>query len=197
MSELGFADVQVVSRQEQPDGNFPTTPYPNPEEPSVFRLAIEQTQEENPDLILATDPDCDRIGVMIKRDNKEYALLNGNQVGALLCDTILRAYEERAAMPPNPAAIKTIVTSDLIKRICGEKSVTVIETLTGFKYIGEMIERWSKTNEYSFVLGLEESCGYLAGDFVRDKDAVIAAVLIAEMALFYKVQGKTLGSGFG
>ncbi|NCB51963.1 MAG: phospho-sugar mutase [Clostridia bacterium] len=192
LAELGFHQVRVVKEQELPDGNFSTTPFPNPEEPSVFRLAVEKAEFENPDLILATDPDCDRIGVMIKNDAGEFVTLTGNQIGALLCEYIIRSKKELGSMPPNPAIIKTIVTSDIGKRICVEANVAVFEVLTGFKYIGELAEQWDRNRANSFLFGFEESYGYLAGSFVRDKDGIIAAVLIAEMALYYKNNGTNL-----
>ena len=192
LRELGFTQVSVVPEQEEPDGNFPTAPYPNPEEPSVFQLAIDHARRERPDLIFATDPDCDRIGVLAQNEAGEYVVLTGNETGALLCDYVIETRRERGAMPPRPAVIKTIVTSDFGKEICRRNGVEMAETLTGFKYIGELADQWERTGAHSFLLGFEESYGYLAGDFVRDKDAVIASVLIAEMALYHKSQGRTL-----
>jgi phosphoglucomutase len=191
LSELGFTNLAVVPEQELPDGNFPTVPYPNPEEPETFRLALEQAQ--NQDIILATDPDCDRIGVQVRLSHSnEFAPLSGNQIGALLADYLISAKKEINAMPRNPAIIKTIVTTELARAICEANGIKLIETLTGFKYIGEKIGEWEKNRKHSFLFGFEESYGYLAGNFVRDKDAVIAAVLIAEMTLFYKLQNMTL-----
>lgn len=192
LRELGFAQVEVVREQELPNGNFPTAPYPNPEEPAVFGLAIQAAQSLHPELIFATDPDCDRIGVLVKNPAGEYTVLTGNQTGALLCEYILCTHRELGTMPQNPAVIKTIVTSDLGKRICQRYGAAMPEVLTGFKYIGELAQQWEQTGEHSFLLGFEESYGYLTGNFVRDKDGVIAAALIAEMALYYKTQGKTL-----
>lgn len=192
LRELGFTQVAVVPQQELPDGNFPTAPYPNPEDPSVFRLAVELAEREEPDLIFATDPDCDRIGVLTRTSSGEYVVLTGNQTGALLCDYVIRTHQELGTMPTNPAIIKTIVTSDFGKRICEKNGVDMAETLTGFKYIGELADQWERTGEHSFLLGFEESYGYLAGNFVRDKDGVIASALIAEMALYHKSKGRTL-----
>lgn len=192
LKELGFSQVSVVPEQELPNGDFPTAPYPNPEEPSVFRLAIDMAEKVMPDLIFATDPDCDRIGVLARDASGSYVVLTGNQTGALLCDYVIRTRKELGMMPPAPAIIKTIVTSDFGKKICEHNDVAMEETLTGFKYIGELAEKWSHNHEHSFLLGFEESYGYLTGDFVRDKDAVIAAVLITEMALYHKSQGRTL-----
>lgn len=192
LKELGFTQVSVVPEQELPNGDFPTAPYPNPEEPSVFRLAIDMAAKVMPDLIFATDPDCDRIGVLVRDASGSYVVLTGNQTGALLCDYVIRTRKELGIMPPAPAIIKTIVTSDFGKKICERNDLAMEETLTGFKYIGELAEKWSHNHEHSFLLGFEESYGYLTGDFVRDKDAVIAAVLITEMALYHKSQGRTL-----
>jgi len=192
LKELGFANVTVVPEQEKPDGSFPTADYPNPEEPSVYALAIEMAKELHPDLIFATDPDCDRIGVLTQDENGAYVVLSGNQTGALLCEYILSARKERGNLPKNAAVVKTIVTTELVRRICAAFGAALIEVLTGFKYIGEKIGEWAQSGEYSFMLGFEESYGYLAGDFVRDKDAVIASALIAEMALYYKNKGLTL-----
>jgi phosphoglucomutase len=182
--ELGFTDLQVVKEQELPDGNFPTVPYPNPEEPETFTLALGQANGQ--DIIIATDPDCDRIGVQARTSTGEYKPLTGNQIGALLCEYLIAAKKE------NPAIIKTIVTTELARKICELNNITLVETLTGFKYIGEKIGEWEQSNEHTFLFGFEESYGYLAGDFVRDKDAVIAAVLIAEMALYYKLKSSDL-----
>ena len=192
LKELGFAKVTVVPEQEKPDGNFPTADYPNPEEPSVYALAIEMAKELHPDLIFATDPDCDRIGVLTQDENGAYVVLSGNQTGALLCEYILSARKELGSLPKNAAVVKTIVTTELVRSICAAFGATLIEVLTGFKYIGEKIGEWAQSGEYSFMLGFEESYGYLAGEFVRDKDAVIASALIAEMALYYKKNGLTL-----
>lgn len=192
LSELGFSDVSVVREQELPDGDFPTAPYPNPEEPAVFKLAIELAKESDPDLIFATDPDCDRIGVLCKTLDGGFEVLSGNQTGALLCEYILMTRKEFSLLPQNAAIIKTIVTTSLAEKICAAYGVTLITVLTGFKYIGEKIGEWEQNHDHLFMFGFEESYGYLAGDFVRDKDAVIASALIAEMALYYKSRGMTL-----
>lgn len=194
LRELGFSDVSVVKEQELPDGNFPTAPYPNPENPEVFGLAVKVAEKTDPDLIFATDPDCDRIGVLCKTPAGKYEVLTGNQMGALLCEYMLSAKREFGILPKNAAVVKTIVTTELARAICDEYGVSLIDVLTGFKYIGEKIGEWEKSGEYYFVFGFEESYGYLAGDFVRDKDAVIAACLIAEMALYYKELGMSLYS---
>ena len=195
LKELGYTGVSVVKEQEMPDGNFPTASYPNPEEPAVFKLALEMAKEENPDVIFATDPDCDRIGVVVKDSEGEYRVLTGNQTGLLLTHYILDALKEEKRLPENGAVIKTIVTTDGAKKIAEEYNVELIEVLTGFKYIGEKIQGFKENNDKIYLFGFEESYGYLAGDFVRDKDAVIASMLIAEMTLYYKEKGKSLYDG--
>lgn len=195
LSELGYTGVSVVKEQEMPDGNFPTASYPNPEEPAVFKLALEMAKEENPDVIFATDPDADRIGVVVKDSEGEYRVLTGNQTGLLLTKYILDSLKEENKLKENGVVIKTIVTTDGAKKIAEDYNVELIEVLTGFKYIGEKIQGFKVNNNKSYIFGFEESYGYLAGDFVRDKDAVISAMLIAEMTLFYKEQGKSLYDG--
>ena len=195
LSELGYTGVSVVKEQEMPDGNFPTASYPNPEEPAVFKLALEMAKEENPDVIFATDPDADRIGVVVKDSEGEYRVLTGNQTGLLLTKYILDSLKEENKLKENGVVIKTIVTTDGVKKIAEDYNIELIEVLTGFKYIGEKIQGFKVNNDKSYIFGFEESYGYLAGDFVRDKDAVISAMLIAEMTLFYKEQGKSLYDG--
>ncbi|VYU63384.1 phospho-sugar mutase [Clostridium tertium] len=195
LSELGYTGVSVVKEQEKPDGNFPTASYPNPEEPAVFKLALEMAKEENPDVIFATDPDADRIGVVVKDSEGEYRVLTGNQTGLLLTKYILDALKEEKKLKENGVVIKTIVTTDGAKKIAEDYNVELMEVLTGFKYIGEKIQEFKDKNDKTYIFGFEESYGYLAGDFVRDKDAVISAMLIAEMTLFYKEQGKSLYDG--
>ena len=195
LNELGYTGVSVVKEQEMPDGNFPTASYPNPEEPAVFKLALEMAKTENPDVIFATDPDADRIGVVVKDSEGEYRVLTGNQTGLLLTQYILDALKEEGKLPGNGVIIKTIVTTDGAKKIAEAYDVELMEVLTGFKYIGEKIQEFEINKDKSYLFGFEESYGYLAGDFVRDKDAVIAAMLIAEMTLFYKEKGKSLYDG--
>jgi phosphoglucomutase len=192
LRELGFSDVETVPEQELPDGDFPTAPYPNPEDHAVFDLAIKRARETAPDLIFATDPDCDRIGVLARNADGDFFVLNGNQTGALLCEYILSARAENGALCENAAVVKTIVTTELVRAVCEKHGVALVDTLTGFKYIGEKIGEWEQTREHTFIFGFEESYGYLAGDFVRDKDAVIAAALIAEMTLYHKGKGRSL-----
>lgn len=190
--KLGFSDVTIVAEQEHPDGNFPTAPYPNPEDKAVFELAIKLAQDIWPDLIFGTDPDCDRIGVVVRMEDGEYTVLTGNQVGVLLVDYMLGARKELGLLDQKDTIVKTIVSTEMADAICQSYGAQIMDVLTGFKYIGEKIKEFNETGSNHFVLGFEESYGYLAGDFVRDKDGVISAVLIAEMALYYKSKGKNL-----
>lgn len=192
LSKMGFTNVHVVKEQELPDGNFPTAPYPNPEDKKVFELAIDMAKDLSPDLIFGTDPDCDRIGVVVKENSGNYKVLTGNQVGILLTDYVLNARQEMGLLTAQDTVIKTIVTSEMARAVCQSYNAQILDVLTGFKYIGEKIKEFLESGSNNFVLGFEESYGYLAGDFVRDKDAVIAAALIAEMALYYKEKGQNL-----
>jgi len=192
LRRLGVNDVHIVKEQEQPDGNFPTCPYPNPEKKEALEKGLELFRFLEPDLLIATDPDCDRIGVAVKADGKE-KLLTGNETGLLMLDFICNMRKEAGTMPENPVFVRTIVSSRMADLIAQEHGITVKTTLTGFKYIGEHIgklERDGRENDYIF--GFEESFGYLAGTYVRDKDAVNAAMIINQMAAYYKKQGKTL-----
>ncbi|WP_196000749.1 phospho-sugar mutase [Clostridium sp. 1001271B_151109_B4] len=192
LKELGYENVEVVKEQEMPDGNFPTASYPNPENAQVFELALEMAKTSNPDIIFGTDPDCDRIGVVVKENNGEYKVLTGNQTGLLLTDYILSSLKEEGKLPSNGVVIKTIVTSEGARAIANYYGVEIMDVLTGFKYIGEKIRQFQENGDKKYLFGFEESYGYLAGEFVRDKDAVIASMLIAEMTLYYKEQGKSL-----
>ena len=192
LQELGFCNVKVVPEQELPDGNFPTVKYPNPEERDAFELAIAMAQVEVPDLIIGTDPDCDRIGVVEQIAPGQFQVLTGNQVGILLTDYILSRCLEHNKLPKNGVVIKTIVTTDMVNVLAEKYGVAVINTLTGFKFIGEKIKQYEETGEYQFLLGFEESYGYLVGTHARDKDAVVAAAMICEMAAYYKSRGITL-----
>ena len=192
LKRQGFSNVSIVPEQELPDGNFPTAPYPNPENKEVFNLAMELAKEVSPDLIFGTDPDCDRIGVLVKMSGGEYTVLTGNQVGVLLTDYILGARKEMGLLNEKDTVIKTIVSTTMVNGICEAYGAQVMDVLTGFKYIGEKIKEFKETGSNHFAFGFEESYGYLAGDFVRDKDAVISSILIAEMALYYQCQGKNL-----
>ncbi len=184
--------VQVVPEQELPDGHFPTCPYPNPEIRQVFEKALDMAKETQPDLLLATDPDCDRVGIAV-RDNGKYTLMSGNEVGCLLLNYLLSRRQAENTLPDQPMIVKTIVTSDLAARIAQKYGCRVVEVLTGFKYIGEQIGLLEKEGyPERYVFGFEESYGYLAGTYVRDKDAVVASMLICEMTAYYLSQGKTL-----
>lgn len=193
LKEMGYTNITVVKEQELPDGNFPTCPYPNPEIKEAMMLGMEYAAKNNADLLLVTDPDCDRVGVAVRNSKAEYVLLNGNEIGILLFDYICSQREEHGKMPIDPVMVKTIVTTDLGRRIADYYGVRTINVLTGFKFIGEQIgllEEQGKTDRYIF--GFEESYGYLSGGYVRDKDGVGATFLICEMFSFYKTRGVTL-----
>ncbi len=193
LSEIGVEKVSIVKEQEMPDGNFTTCPYPNPEIKEALKLGLEMCDKEKPDLLLATDPDADRVGIAVKDYDGSYRLLSGNETGAMLTEFILRSRTEQGSLPENPIIVKTIVTTKLINAICKKYGAELKNVLTGFKYIGEVILNLEKDNEEDrFVFGFEESYGYLSGSYVRDKDAVVASMLICEMAAYYKKQGKTL-----
>ena len=190
--KAGIKDVTVVKEQEKPDGNFPTCPYPNPEIRQAFECAIETAKGTDADLLLATDPDCDRVGIAV-RDGDDYVLMTGNEVGAMLCEYLLSNLKEQNKLPENPIVVKSIVTTPLIEAICKEYNTKVADLLTGFKYIGELITSLEKEGkEDNFVVGMEESYGYLRGIHARDKDAVVASLMIAEMAAVYKLKGMSL-----
>lgn len=190
---IGIKDVTVVPEQEMPDGNFTTCPYPNPEIREALELGLKLCEKVKPDLLLATDPDCDRVGIAVPDENGNYVLFSGNEVGAMLLEYICNQRTEKGTMPANPVTVKTIVTTDIIKKIAEKYGVKVIEVLTGFKFIGEQIGILEKNNEEDrFIFGYEESYGYLAGTYVRDKDAVIASMLICEMTAYYRTQGISL-----
>ncbi|MDO4535358.1 MAG: phospho-sugar mutase [Clostridium perfringens] len=192
LDELGYENVLVVKEQEMPDGNFPTAPYPNPENPDVFKIAMEMANNVNADVIFGTDPDCDRIGVVVKDNQGEFKVLTGNQTGMLLVNYVLSSLKELNKLPKNGAVIKTIVTTESVRKMAEAYGVELIDVLTGFKYIGEKIREFEETGSNEYLIGFEESYGYLVGTFARDKDAVVASMLIAEMTLYYKQQGKTL-----
>lgn len=195
LSEIGFKNVFVVKEQELPDGNFTTVGYPNPEDPKVFNLAIELAKKENADVIVGTDPDCDRVGVVVKNNEGDYVVLTGNMTGALLTEYILSQKKANGTLPSNGAVIKTIVTTEMIRPMCEEYGMKIFDVLTGFKYIGEKIKQFEETGDYTYVFGFEESYGCLAGTYARDKDAVVATMLVCEMAAYYKTKGLTLYEG--
>lgn len=193
LSRMGFKDVTVVPSQENPDGHFPTCPYPNPEIRQAFEEAIKLAEEIGGDLLLATDPDCDRVGIAVN-DGGEYKLMTGNEVGVMLSQYLLSCRKEQGTLPKDPAIIKTIVTTNLIEKVAKDYNCKIYNLLTGFKYIGELVtELESKGEADNFVLGMEESYGYLTGIHARDKDAVNGASLVCEMAAYYKEkEGKNL-----
>lgn len=191
LEDRGFTNVTVVPEQENPDSDFTTVGYPNPEDVKAFSYAAELGSKIGAEVLIATDPDSDRVAIALK-DNSGYTFLNGNQTGALLINYVLTARHEKNDLPKNAAMAKSIVTGDLGKVIAHKYGVKMFETLTGFKNICAKANEWEKTNEYEFILGYEESIGYVYGTLVRDKDAVVSSMLIAEMAGYYKKQGKTL-----
>ncbi len=192
LKRIGFDNVVVVKEQEMPDGRFPTVKSPNPENKEGFTLAIEYAKECGADLIIGTDPDADRVGIIVKNKNGEYTNFTGNQVGALLTEYILSSLKERGQLPDDGYIVKTIVTTNLVKAICGAYGVEMKEVLTGFKFIGEKIKESEQTGIGTYLFGFEESYGYLKGTYARDKDAVVATMLIAEMTLYYREKGITL-----
>ncbi|MBE6818594.1 MAG: phospho-sugar mutase [Ruminococcaceae bacterium] len=193
LKRIGIENVEVVPEQELPDGNFPTCPYPNPEIRQVFEKALEMTARFDADLILATDPDCDRVGIAVKDRSGEYKLMSGNEVGAMLLEYLLSQREAKGTIPPEPVAIKSFVTTNIANKVAAKHGCRMKEVLTGFKYIGEYITDLEKQGkENNFILGFEESYGYLSGTHARDKDAVVASMLICEMAAYYKSVGKNL-----
>ena len=192
MKRIGLKHLYTVPEQMIIDGDFPTVPKPNPEYPQVFELGIAIANEIGSDLIVATDPDADRVGVMTRTADGSFKTITGNQMGALLLDYILTAYEETGNMPAHPYAVKTIVSTELAAAICAAHNVTMHNVLTGFKFIGEVIKNYEAKGYGSFILGFEESYGYLKGTYARDKDAVVASMLICEMTAYYKAKSMTL-----
>ncbi|KSU84024.1 phosphoglucomutase [Fictibacillus enclensis] len=195
LEAIGFKNVTVVKEQELPDPDFSTVKSPNPEEHAAFELAIQYGKEKDADVLIATDPDADRVGVAVKNLDGEYVVLTGNQTGALLLHYLLSQKEAQGELCPKGVVLKTIVTSELGREIASSFGLKTVDTLTGFKFIGEKIKEYEKTGEHTFLFGYEESYGYLIGDFVRDKDAVQACLLAAEVAAYYKKQGKTMYEG--
>lgn len=195
LAEVGFENVYVVPEQEKPDGTFPTVGYPNPEDPKAFTLAIKLAQEKHADIIIGTDPDSDRIGVVVKDNNGNYDILTGNMTGALLTEYVLGGRKEKGTLPENAAMVKTIVTTEMVRAIAENYGVKLFDVLTGFKFIGEKIKQFEEDHSYSYVFGFEESYGCLSGTYARDKDAVGASMLVCEMAAYYKNKGMTLYDG--
>lgn len=194
LRRLGITNLQIVDEQAIPDGDFPTVASPNPENKECFALAAEKIKKQNLNcnMIIASDPDADRIGLALRGEDGEFFALNGNQIGALLIDYILRVRKEKGILPANACAIKSIVSSNLFDAICDAHGVSHISVLTGFKYIGEKIKLWEKSGEHTFIFGYEESQGYLSDGYARDKDAIAAAMLIAEMACYHAASGRTV-----
>lgn len=190
LAKFGFTNVTVVEEQSEPDGNFPTVVYPNPEEKEAMTLALQKAQEIDADLVLATDPDADRVGIAVKNNDGEFELLNGNQTGSLLIHYLLNAWEEKGKLTGDQYIVKTIVTTNLIDAIAASKNVTCYNTLTGFKWIGQLITQLQ--GKKTFIGGGEESYGYSVGELVRDKDAIISCAFIAEMTAYYKDKGTSL-----
>lgn len=190
LNRIGIQEVTVVKEQENPDGNFTTCPYPNPEIREALQLGLQYCDQVKPDLLLATDPDADRVGIAVPDGKGGYALFSGNEVGAMLLEYICEQRIQKGTMPKRPVAVKTIVTTDIVEAICKAYGVELIEVLTGFKFIGEQIGFLeAKGEEERYIFGFEESYGYLAGSYVRDKDAVVASMLICEMAAYYRTKG--------
>jgi phosphoglucomutase len=194
---LKLKGINVTTVQEQclPDTEFSTVPVPNPESPAALKMGIDLGRKIGADVVIGTDPDCDRMGLAVLDDANEFRLLNGNQIGVLLLDYILTRLKEDGKLPKNAAVVKTIVSTTLADRICKDNGVSVFNVLTGFKFIGEKIKEWetAKAGEkYDFVFGFEESFGYLRGTHARDKDAVVSSMLTAEMVCYYQTKGKTL-----
>lgn len=191
LKEIGFTNVHIVKEQEQPDGNFPTVEYPNPEDKKAFTLALELAQKVNAEIVLATDPDSDRLGVYVKHKN-EYIGLTGNMSALLILEYILSQRKEQNTLPQNPAIIKSIVSSTMAEPIAKYYGIQLFEVLTGFKYIGEKIKEFEENKKYNFIFGYEESYGCLAGDYARDKDGVAAVALLCEATAYYKEKGISL-----
>ncbi|MGY4713953.1 phospho-sugar mutase [Bacillus amyloliquefaciens] len=192
LEALGYKNVTVVKEQELPDPDFSTVKSPNPEEHAAFEYAIKLGEEQNADILVATDPDADRLGIAVKNSEGKYTVLTGNQTGALLLHYLLSEKKKQGTLPENGVVMKTIVTSELGRAVASSFGLDTIDTLTGFKFIGEKIKEYEKSGQYTFQFGYEESYGYLIGDFARDKDAIQAALLAVEVCAFYKKQGMSL-----
>ena len=196
LDEIGVKNVFVVPEQEAPDGDFPTVVSPNPENAEAFTIAIKYAKEQNADIVFGTDPDSDRLGVVVRLDDGSYNVLNGNQIGALLCEFILRTRKAQGILPKEGAVIKSIVSTEMIRAITKDYGIETIDVLTGFKFIGEKIKEFEAEGKFDkYVFGFEESYGYLKGSYCRDKDAVVASMLITELAADLKAHGKTLYDG--
>ncbi|NLH00857.1 MAG: phospho-sugar mutase [Clostridiales bacterium] len=192
LRRLGIKNIIPVPQQMVIDGTFPTVKSPNPEEPAGFYLAVELAKRENCDLIIGTDPDSDRVGIMVRSETGEYVTISGNQTGVLLLDYIINARKRKGTLPENAAAIKTIVTTEMAREVAQRNGVHIDDTFTGFKFMAEKVAQYEKSGSYKYIMAYEESYGYMIGDYVRDKDAVTASMLIAEMAAYYYEKGMTL-----
>lgn len=192
LEQTNYIDLTVVEEQMMPDPSFPTVKVPNPEEIDSFEMALDLARHQSADIVMATDPDADRVGCAVRNEEGHYRLLTGNQIGALLLEYLLERMQEKGTLPANGVIIKTIVTGDLGSMVAASYGIETVETLTGFKYIGEKIKEYEETSSHSFLFGYEESYGYLTGTFVRDKDAMIASFLIAEASAYYKERGVDL-----
>ena len=195
LEKAGFENVTVVPEQELPDSEFTTVGYPNPENPAVFELAIKLAEKIDADIILGTDPDCDRVGAVVKTKDGSYTVLTGNMTGTLICNYICFQKAKLGTLPKNGALVSTIVSSEMPKAIAKKYNLAYFDVLTGFKYIGEKIKEFEQTGDYQYVFGFEESYGCLSGTYARDKDAVVASLLICEMAAYYKSRGMSLYDG--
>lgn len=195
LKDLGYQNVHVVAEQELPDPDFSTVASPNPEEPAAFELAIQLGREKDADILIATDPDADRLGIAVKNEEGEYIVLTGNQTGALMLDYLLSQKKRKGTLPENGAVLKTIVTSEIGRAVAQEYGLPTYDVLTGFKFIAEKINEYEETGSHTFLFGYEESYGYLIEEFARDKDAVQAAILAAEVCAYYKQKGMTLYEG--
>ena len=196
LDEIGVKNVFVVPEQEAPNGDFPTVVSPNPENAEAFTIAIKYAKEQNADIVFGTDPDSDRLGVVVRLEDGSYNVLNGNQIGALLCEFILRTRKAQGTLPKEGAVVKSIVSTEMIRAITKDYGIETIDVLTGFKFIGEKIKEFEAEGKFDkYVFGFEESYGYLKGSYCRDKDAVVASMLITELAADLKAHGKTLYDG--
>lgn len=195
LRQAGFENFTMVPEQSKPDPDFTTVKKPNPEDPAAFNLAIELGKKEGADLLVAVDPDADRLGAAVRQPNGDYQLLTGNQIAAVMLNYILTAHKEAGSLPANAAAVKSIVSSEFATKVAASYGVEMINVLTGFKFIAEQIKYFEDTNEHTFMMGFEESYGYLVRPFVRDKDAIQSLVMLAEVAAYYKKQGKNLYDG--
>ena len=193
LKEIGFKNVYVVPEQQEPNGDFPTVSYPNPEDPKAFKMALELAKKVDADIVLANDPDADRIGVHVK-DAKtgEYILFNGNMIGLMVAEYLISQKREKGLLPENPALIKTIVSSNMTDQICKVNGVALYEVLTGFKNIAGKIREFEAENSHKCIMGYEESYGCLIGDYARDKDGIIVVMLLSEATAYYKTKGMTL-----